>query len=700
MKQGLVLISTIIFILTSFVALYSEDIEVKKDTSNMLVPKPEHTRQTLIINGLLGRHHYRKLDLNDSLSSIVFNNYFSALDRNKYYFKKGDIEYFEKYRYELDDYLKKGDVSLAYQIFKIYKIRAARRIDEVFELIDSGFDFDKKDSLVIDDETQEWNTSVQELDDLWRKIVKSQALNLMLAGKEYDEAAEILTKRYKRFEKTIQQYNSEDVYQLFMNAYTSTFDPHTNYFSPITSENFQINMSLSLEGIGARLVQQIDYTKVHEVVPGGPAFKSKKLFKDDKIIGVAQSDTGRFEDIIGWRLDDVVQLIRGPKGSVVRLVTIPHTAATNAEFDTIRIVRDKIKLEEQSAKSEIIPFDNGGDSYKLGVITVPSFYIDFEEARKGVKDYKSTTRDVKKLIAELKEENIDGLLIDLRHNGGGSLQEAIELTGLFIPHGPVVQIKNSDGSMDDGTDKDFKTYYDGPLAVMINRFSASASEIFSGAIQDYKRGIVVGESTFGKGTVQNLISLDRFLKGPKIAGNSGSNSDVKYGQLKITLAKFYRITGSSTQKRGVQPDIKFPSPYEDENFGESSRDNALPWDKISSTSYEESDLISEEIINRLNDLYLDDLNTDKGLRHLVKNIEDRDRNKDKSAVSLNLQERKREKGNKKEPEEDDTSDIETTTINDSKINDEKLEIEKKLSDDPYLKEGLRILAELTEIEIG
>ncbi|MEO1255460.1 MAG: carboxy terminal-processing peptidase, partial [Bacteroidota bacterium] len=515
--------------------------------------------------------------------------------------------------------------------------------------------------------------------------IKSQALSYKLAGREWNDISESLTKRYQRISKAIYQYNSEDVFQSYMNAYTNAYDPHTDYFSPPDAENFQIDMSLSLEGIGARLMQNLDYTQVADIIPGGPAYRSKQLQKDDKIIGVAQGDEGEFIDVIGWRLDDVVAKIRGPKGSVVQLQILKASEGINALPDTLRLVRDKINLEQSAAKSEMIPITEGNTTYNLGVITVPSFYLDFEGLRAGKDDYRSTTRDVKKLISELEKQGMDGLMIDLRFNGGGSLQEAIEMSGLFIPDGPVVQVRNYDQSVDRMDDEDGgDVFYEGPLAVLVNRGSASASEIFSGAIQDYKRGVIIGESTFGKGTVQNVIDLSRYIRNP----------EMNLGQVKMTLAKFYRVTGSSNQRVGISPDVQFPSIYSAEDYGEASRENALPWDEIQSASFDPTYTISEELLDHLNNLYRQDLNSDPDLQKLVRDIEKARENRNRKSISLNLEERKEDQ-NQDEDEEDDLE----TSVSESEVADVE-EIENKLKNDPYLKEGLRLLAAMKKFKVG
>lgn len=674
------------------IALKDEDVQnaeniqiLEGDTLKTLEPKPEHASETFVIVNLLNRYHYNKVTLNDSMSSVVYDNYFESLDPNKSYFLQSDLDYFEKYRYTIDDHLPEGNLDFAYQVFSIYRERSLDRMDYITEILKTEPDFSKEEFFETDREKMPWPKNKEELNVVWAKIIKNQALSYKISGKDWDYIADALAKRYQRVEKALYQYNSEDVYQAYMNAFTSAYDPHTDYFSPVAKENFQIDMSLSLEGIGAQLTQQLDYTKVADIIPGGPAYKSKYLQKDDRIIGVAQGDDGDFVDVIGWRLDEVVQKIRGPKGSVVRLQVIKNDKDINGLPDTLRLVRDKIKLERSAAKGEIIPLIENNQTYSLGVVTVPSFYLNFDEMNKGVKDYRSTTRDVRKIVDSLKLKGIDGLMIDLRFNGGGSLQEAIELTGLFIPQGPVVQVRNTDNSVDVMKDEDHgEVFYDGPLAVLTNRYSASASEIFSGAIQDYKRGIIVGENTFGKGTVQNLIDIGRYMR----------QEDVELGQLKMTLAKFYRVTGSSTQRIGVAPDIEFPSPYEDEIFGESGRPTALPWDEITSAKFKPTNQIDQKMIDKLQKLYGKHLDTDQGLQELVADIEKAKELRSQTKVSLNLDERKA-----LDAKENSVKDDLSTTIKSGEVftDDENLE---KLSEDAYLKEGLRLLAELAKTKVG
>lgn len=676
-------------ILTSFglSAEYGSDLEdfIKGDTLKKLEPKKEHPSEARAITGLLKQYHYRKLILSDSISSVVYDNFFESLDPYRADFYAEDVRRFESLRLELDDQIPAGNLDFPFEVFTIYRERALERIDLIFEMLETEFDFTKDEQYVYDRADALWPTEKAEKREIWRKILKNQALSYKLAGREWPDISKSLKKRYERIQKAIYQYNSEDVFQSYMNAYTNAYDPHTNYFSPPDAENFQIEMALSLEGIGARLTQNLDYTQVAEIIAGGPAFKSKAIQKDDRIIGVAQGDDGEFLDVIGWRLDDVVSKIRGPKGSVVRLQILKASEGIDALPDTLRLVRDKIKLEDQAAKAEIIPISEGNTTYNLGVITIPSFYLSFEDLRAGKQDYRSTTRDVKKLIADLKEQGMDGLMIDLRANGGGALQEAIELTGLFIENGPVVQVKDSRSRVDRYDDNDGgDLFYDGPLAVLVNRGSASASEIFSGAIQDYKRGIVIGESTFGKGTVQNIVDLKEILR----------DSTYNVGQVKMTVAKFYRVSGSSNQQVGVAPDIQFPSLYSPGDVGEASRENSLPWDEIDGASYKKTNIVSEELLDYLSMLYRNDLNADPDLRKLVEDIKKAKENRDRTSISLNLEERKADQ----ESSDEGDNNLETA-LEDSEVTSEDEQAEK-LKNDPYLKEGLRLLAAMKKFKVG
>ncbi|MCH6559896.1 carboxy terminal-processing peptidase, partial [candidate division KSB1 bacterium] len=595
-----------------------------------LKPKDSHSVAAPVIAKLLRKYHYNHQKIDDALSSETLDLYIESLDRSRLYFLASDISEFEKFRYTLDDIIFSGDLEPVFQIFNTWKTRAEHRIEFATNRLDKEFDFTIDENFTLDRSEAEWAITSSELDELWRKKLKNEALGLRLADQESSKIKKKLKKRYATRLKNINQYNSEDVFQLFINSLSETFDPHTSYFSPVSSENFNIDMSLSLQGIGAQLTTEDEYTKVVRIITGGPADKSKLILANDKIIGVAQGKDGQMVDVIGWRLDDVVQKIRGKKGSTVRLEIIQAESPAGNPPKEIILVRDKVVIEERAAKSDTVEFDHEGRNYKLGVITIPSFYIDLDAKRKGDRNYKSTTRDVRRLIKELQGAGVDGIVIDLRNNGGGSLQEAIELTGLFIKEGPVVQQKDLRGSKRVEYDPDPEIVYEGPLSVIVNRYSASASEIFAAAIQDYGRGIVLGSQTFGKGTVQNLLSLNRFMR----------FDDEKVGQLKITVAKFYRITGASTQHRGVIPDINFPSIYNEFNYlGEDKQDHALPWDEISPAMFQSDDRVS---------MYLSTLSLSSKKRlakntefqYLVEGIDRYKKEKDQNTISLNEATRK------------------------------------------------------------
>ena len=546
-----------------------------------LKPEREHAVTTQQIMNSLLRGHYELQRLDDRLSSRILDLYLEDLDSTRSYLLAQDIRSFERYRRQLDEALTRGDMRAPFQMYNRYQQRVSERLSFMLNELDKNLEqytFDSDERLDLDRENVPWSNTSVELDDLWRKRLKNSMLNLKMSGKEPDAIIELLKKRYQNQLNRVHMSKSEDAYQTFMNSVTRAFDPHTQYFSPRNTENFNINMSLSLQGIGAVLQSEDEFTKVVRLVPAGPADKADNLQPADKIVGVGQNLDGEIVDVIGWRLDEVVDLIRGPKGTIVRLEIIPSDS-TNDMSKVIAITRDEVKLEEQSAQKDLLIIDEGTRQRRIGVIDVPTFYIDFQARMENRPDYKSTTRDVARLIKELRVEGIEGLIIDLRNNGGGSLKEAISLTGLFIPEGPVVQVRSTRGSVEVIEDNDPGVLYDGPLVVLVNRLSASASEIFAGAIQDYGRGIVVGGQTFGKGTVQSLRPLRR-------------------GQLKITQAKFYRVSGDSTQHQGVIPDILFPSLFDKDKIGESALDEALPWDTIRAAKYD----YDEQIHNSLNKL--------------------------------------------------------------------------------------------------
>lgn len=541
---------------------------ISAKTHSVLQPDPIHNQTIVDILTSLNQDHYNDIVLNDELSGKVLDQYLESLDPTKAYFYRADITEFQKYRPLIDDEIKNGELTAAYTIFNRYQLRTQERLETlVTTLEDPDFkvNFKLDETLLTDREESQWPADEAEMNDFWRKRLKSALLSLKLADKSVDEAKEVILKRYKSQLARAQQTNSEDVFQSFANALTQQFDPHTQYFSPRRSENFNINMSLSLEGIGAVLQSENENTKVVRLVPAGPAEKAGQLKPADLIVGVGQGEDGEIQDVIGWRLDEVVALIRGPKDTVVKLDLIPADGE-EGQHKVIKIRRNKVKLEEQAAQSRIIELEHQGKPYKLGVISIPAFYIDFAALQRGESNYKSTTRDTIKLLNELRTEEINGLIIDLRNNGGGSLREANELVGLFINRGPTVQIRDPDNRVQVLRDPDPRIAYRGPMAVLVNRLSASASEIFAGAIQDYQRGIIVGGQTFGKGTVQTLAPLN-------------------HGQIKLTHAKFYRISGESTQHKGVIPDVNLPTLYDTEEIGESSLNGALPWDMVAKTPH-------------------------------------------------------------------------------------------------------------------
>ncbi|WP_178108376.1 carboxy terminal-processing peptidase [Pseudomonas sp. URMO17WK12:I11] len=529
-----------------------------------LQPDRDEIVASLNVVELLKRHHYSKPPLDDARSVIIYDSYIKLLDPARSYFTAADIAEFDKWKTQFDDFLKSGNLDPGFTIYKRYLDRVKQRLDFALAELGKGvdkIDFTTQETLLIDRKDAPWLKDQAALDELWRKRVKDEVLRQKIAGKEPKQIQETLTKRYKNQLARLDQTRAEDIFQAYINTFAQSYDPHTNYLSPDNAENFDINMSLSLEGIGAVLQSDNDQVKIVRLVPAGPAAKTKQVAPADKIIGVAQGNK-EMVDVVGWRLDEVVKLIRGPKGSVVRLEVIPASNAPSDQTSKIvSITREAVKLEEQAAKKSVLKLKQDGRDYKLGIIEIPAFYLDFKAYRAGDPEYKSTTRDVKKLLTELQKEKVDGVVIDLRNNGGGSLQEATELTSLFIEKGPTVLVRNSDGRVDVLEDENPGAFYKGPLALLVNRLSASASEIFAGAMQDYHRALIIGGQTFGKGTVQTIQPLN-------------------HGELKLTLAKFYRVSGQSTQHQGVLPDIDYPSIIDTKEIGESALPEAMPWDTI------------------------------------------------------------------------------------------------------------------------
>ncbi|MFC4260176.1 carboxy terminal-processing peptidase [Marinobacter lacisalsi] len=533
-------------------------------------PTIEQARANILISRQLQFTHFREQSINDELAQEVFDDYLDYLDGQRIYLTQQDIQSFQPLKEQMAASLRTGQLQPGFDIYNRVQKRIIERMDYALGLLEGGvdsFDFQTADEILLDRSEADWEADQAGLNELWNKRIRNAVLAQRLNGSSDEEILEVLTRRYESQRKRISQMRSEDAFQAYMNAFAGTWDPHTNYFSPRNSENFNINMSLSLEGIGAVLQSDNEYTKVVRLVPGGPASRQGQLGPADRIVSVKQEDEDKPTNVIGWRLDEVVDLIRGPRGSTVTLEVVPANASDETVTRTIAIKRDKVKLEEQSASSEVIELDRGDETYRIGVIDIPTFYADFQAMQRGDPNYKSTTRDVRKLLEELKaEQNVDGLVMDLRNNGGGALHEANDLVGLFIDQGPTVQIRSSDNQVQVLADQDPSVAWDGPMVVLVNRMSASASEIFAGAIQDYGRGLVVGSQTFGKGTVQAVRSLN-------------------HGQLKITQSKFYRVSGGSTQHRGVIPDIEIPSRIDTTRIGEDALERALPWDQIDSVPH-------------------------------------------------------------------------------------------------------------------
>ncbi|MGB2375903.1 MAG: carboxy terminal-processing peptidase [Porticoccaceae bacterium] len=554
-------------VLVGFLVLISIGVTLITVASNSPVsPVEKQSEQTALYREIFDRlatRHYRGQTIDDALSKRYLAEYLDQLDPLRGYFLQSDIDEFNQWQTKLDDLAKRGDVKPGFVIFNRLRERATAQLNWNIALLQDSehlFDFAADDTLLLDGDKRQWLANTAAAEEFWYKRIKDSLIRLLLNDKEESKARELLVKRYQNQIKQYEQRDSQDVFQLYANALARLYDPHTSYFSPRTTENFQINMSLSLEGIGAELTIEDEYTKVVRIIPGGPADLQGILKAGDKIIGVGQDDE-EIVDVVGWRLDDVVDLIRGAKDSTVRLDVIPGSGESADTTITIAIVRDKVKLEDKSAQSKILEIEQEGQKFKLGVIEIPAFYLDFEAYRARDPNFKSTTRDVARLLNELTDQQVDGIVLDLRNNGGGSLLEATGLTDLFIDRGPVVQIKDSDSRIYRNQRATIPAQYKGPLLVMINRLSASASEIFAGAMQDYGRALIVGSQSYGKGTVQDVTGLSS-------------------GQLKLTVSKFYRVSGDSTQHRGVLPDIQFPSAYDPEEVGESHQDNALPWDQI------------------------------------------------------------------------------------------------------------------------
>ncbi len=583
------------------------------------------------VTSMLEGMHFTGAKLDDRISSVVLDRYLDTLDRQRSNLLASDVQEFEQYRLLFDDMARTGNVDPAFAIFARYQQRNRERVQYAIDVLAKEPDWNAKESFEFDREAAPWPQSVAELNEIWRKRVKNDALSLLLTGKSWTEASDILRKRYQRSLKRVDQVSADDVFEALMNGYARAYDPHSSFFSPRSSEEYRIQMSLNYDGIGASLQLIDDYVTIMNVIEGGPAAVSGSLQTNDRITGVGQGRDGPVTDVIGWRLDDVVQLIRGKAGTQVRLQVLPSGAAPGSLEKTLEFTRNKVTLEAQAAKKEIRTIDRGERELKVAVITVPGFYQDVQAQNAGEKDFRSTTRDVRRLLDEAKAEKVDGVVLDLRGNGGGYLPEATALTGLFVEKGPVVQLKVTTGELEVQDDPDPGIAYGGPLAVLVDRFSASASEIFAGAIQDYRRGLVLGQRTFGKGTVQNLVPLDRWSSKPTS------------GQLTVTIGKFYRVTGESTQHRGVEPDVPLPSPIDVEEIGESALPGALPWDRIAGVPFRLEARMPKTPIATLALEERARADQDPNYRWLVSDLAALDSIRKQTSVSLNLEDRRAER---------------------------------------------------------
>ena len=657
------------------------------EASDRLEPKPEHHFASRLATRFISGYHYHRKNLDEEFSSRVFDQYLRLLDPNRVYFTAADVADLERYRNYLSDALQSADLDPAFDMFERYQRRVAERIEHAVALLEQEFDFTTDEEYRFDRTEAPWAEDRDELDEIWRQRVKNDWLRLRLADQDDEDILETLTDRYTNLGRRISEFNSQDVFQFFMNAYTRSIEPHSAYMSPRSVDNFEISMRLSLDGIGAMLQRETEYTTVMEIVPGGPADLDGRLRPGDRIIGVAQGDE-EMVDVVGWRLDDVVQLIRGERETVVRLEVLPADTALTGAATVIDIERNEVRLEEQAAQRDLIEVPHGDDVRRIGIISVPVFYVDFQGRARNEPNYRSSTRDVRRLINELTAEGIDGLVIDLRGNGGGALVEATTMTGLFIDEGPVVQVRDSRGRVSLEEDREPGMAWDGPLAVLVDRRSASASEIFAGAIQDYGRGVVLGEPTFGKGTVQNLIDLDDLSR----------SDNGRLGQIKLTMAQFYRIAGGSTQAKGVVPDISLPTAGDPADFGESALDFALPWGEIDPADFRPMADLSG-LIEMAYERHRERLDTDEELLDLLQEIADWEETRDRTTVSLNEEVRRAEM---EENEQRRSQRFAATRSPHGNVNgpdrEDNGDEEADSPYDLYLLESARILADLIDFD--
>ncbi|MGJ1205933.1 carboxy terminal-processing peptidase [Sphingobacterium lactis] len=623
-------------------------VNLEEQTGLGLKPTTQHEVIAKEVSNLLENFSYKRVPMGDSLSNIVFDNLVKGMDQGRNYLLQSDIDEFQKYKTSISQDFKAGDLSSSFFMFNRYIERYIQSLNYALEAIDANHDFTKDESYNSFREKLPYFKTEAELKDQWRKRAKYDLLNLRLTAADSaksDDAKnkETLRSRYNNLISQIKKTNANDAFQLIMTSLTDAVDPHTTYYNPAFAQAFNENMSNTLEGIGASLQMENEMVTIKQIIAGGPAFKDKTLHINDRIIAVGQGESGEFEDIIGWRIDAAVAKIKGKKGTTVRLKILPAGAELSSTPRIVKLTREKIVLAEESAKREIKTVKGeDGKEYRIGVINLPKFYIDFDAVRRGDKDYKSTTRDVRLLLDSLKQDGVDAVLMDLRNNGGGSLQEAIELTGLFIDRGPVVQVRDTRNRVQVDSDEENGVSWDGPFGVIINRFSASASEIFAGAIQDYGRGVVLGSTSYGKGTVQNAVDMSRFISATnklliKAAGESDADTPTgapQFGQINITMGKFYRINGSSTQHKGVTPDVVFPTQYSAEKFGESSEPSALPWDQIKPSNFTQVGNL-KTINSQLEEIHKARMAKSPAYEFLLEDIAEFNKNETIPAVSLN-----------------------------------------------------------------
>lgn len=604
------------------------------EAKTALVPTATHRKITRNVVKKTLRDHYKKRNLDNELSKVSYERFLTMLDSNKQYFLQSDIQEFSAYETQYVSALTSGKPDLAFDMFKRYQERARNRLQFALDMLDTQPDLSSDEAYLFDRENAAWPADQEEWDTLWEQRIKNDVINQFLADKDWEKSQKSLKGRYKTALRQVDQQRPNDVFQLFLNAYIDTLDPHSGYFNPRNEDERNIQSSLTYSGIGATLTITDEYVTITNIIPGGPAEETELVKVDDHIIGVGQS-ADEIEEVFGWRLDDVVDLIRGPKESKVFLRLIRKVAGSGESEIEIELTRNQITLEAQAAQKELIELERDGEKVKIGLITIPSFYQDYEARRNRDDNYKSLTRDVYNHIQELKTENIQGLVIDLRNNGGGNLDEAVTLTGLFINEGPVTLFRDSRNGVSVYDDPNSLTdiAYTGPLTVLVNRYSASASEIFAAAIQDYERGVVVGQTTFGKGTVQNQIPLD----------NKIFKNDERFGKLSLTIGKFYRVNGGSTQHRGVIPDIKLPSYIDEEEYGESSEDSALAWDQIKESYFEKTKDISAALISKLSTLQIQRAESNPDMQFLQNDIAARKILRDTKSLSLNLETRRSER---------------------------------------------------------